>query len=257
MLRIMTFLDDKTGTELTLPVTPPDYQWLDQNRIESIEMDSMGQLNLFAGEKRGETTLTDLLFPAQLYPFCNPGAVANPWVYLDQLKRWRNAGTVVRWIVSGTPINVAVLIEAVRYREQDGTNDCYVNISLKEYKAPKTAVLAAAGAQKTVSLSARSSGTGASTAKTYTVKKGDCLWSIARKFYGNGSLYTRLAAANPSIKNTNLIYPGQVLTIPAVDNLPAAKTSVPKSVKIASATQTTLDRANKKYQFLMKRTMDL
>lgn len=51
--------------------------------------------------------------------------------------------------------------------------------------------------------------------KTYTVKSGDCLWNIAKKYYGNGAQYTKIYNANKSkIKNPNLIYPGQVLTIP-------------------------------------------
>ena len=51
--------------------------------------------------------------------------------------------------------------------------------------------------------------------KTYTVVRGDCLWNIAKKFYGNGSQYTKIYNANrDKIKNPNLIYPGQVLTIP-------------------------------------------
>ena len=51
----------------------------------------------------------------------------------------------------------------------------------------------------------------------YTVKKGDCLWAIAKRFYGNGSLYTRIYSANQGIigGDPNRIYPGQVLTIPA------------------------------------------
>ena len=53
-------------------------------------------------------------------------------------------------------------------------------------------------------------------AKTYTVKKGDCLWNIAKQFYGKGSQYSKIFNANKgTIKNANLIYPGQVLTIPA------------------------------------------
>ena len=52
--------------------------------------------------------------------------------------------------------------------------------------------------------------------KTYTVKKGDCLWNIAAKYLGSGSRYTEIAKLNSDkIKNPNLIYPGQVLTIPA------------------------------------------
>ena len=54
-------------------------------------------------------------------------------------------------------------------------------------------------------------------AQTYTVVKGDCLWNIAKKFYGNGSKYSVIYNANRSVigGNPNLIYPGQVLTIPA------------------------------------------
>lgn len=51
---------------------------------------------------------------------------------------------------------------------------------------------------------------------TYTVKKGDCLWKIAQQFYGKGSQYSKIFNSNKDkIKNANLIYPGQVLTIPA------------------------------------------
>lgn len=48
----------------------------------------------------------------------------------------------------------------------------------------------------------------------YIVKPGDTLYKIASKFYGDGSLYTKIADANPQIKNVNLIYPGQKFKIP-------------------------------------------
>ena len=54
------------------------------------------------------------------------------------------------------------------------------------------------------------------TPKTYTVKKGDCLWNIAKSLYGSGADYTKIYEANKGTvgSNPNLIYPGQVLTIP-------------------------------------------
>jgi LysM repeat protein len=47
----------------------------------------------------------------------------------------------------------------------------------------------------------------------YTVVKGDTLYAIAKRYYGDGSKYTVIASAN-KIANPNLIYPGQRLRIP-------------------------------------------
>jgi len=50
-------------------------------------------------------------------------------------------------------------------------------------------------------------------ARTYTVVSGDTLWAISERFYGDGSKYQLIADAS-GVSNPDLIYPGQVLTIP-------------------------------------------
>ena len=51
--------------------------------------------------------------------------------------------------------------------------------------------------------------------RTYTVVPGDCLWSIARQFYGSGAKWGDIYYANAdTIRNPRLIYAGQVLVIP-------------------------------------------
>lgn len=53
----------------------------------------------------------------------------------------------------------------------------------------------------------------------HTVKKGDTLSAIAKKYYGSGSrpYYELIQKANPDlIKDVNLIYPDQVFKIPAL-----------------------------------------
>ena len=45
----------------------------------------------------------------------------------------------------------------------------------------------------------------------YTVRKGDTLWGITKRY---GVALTALIAANPGIRNPNLIYPGDKVVIP-------------------------------------------
>lgn len=62
-----------------------------------------------------------------------------------------------------------------------------------------------------------SSSTAPLTETTYTVKAGDSLSKIAKHFYGDGSKWKKIHAANADkIPNPDLIHPGLELTIPAV-----------------------------------------
>ena len=47
----------------------------------------------------------------------------------------------------------------------------------------------------------------------YTVVKGDTLWAIAKRYYGDGNRYPEIARAN-NIANPNIIHIGQKLLIP-------------------------------------------
>ena len=51
----------------------------------------------------------------------------------------------------------------------------------------------------------------------YTVRRGDCLWIIARNFMRRGVLFSVIAERN-NIKNPDLIYPKQKLNIPVKNN---------------------------------------
>ena len=55
----------------------------------------------------------------------------------------------------------------------------------------------------------------ASAATTYTVQKGDSLWKIAVKYQVG---LAEIKAANPEIKNYNLIYPGQLINVPTISS---------------------------------------
>lgn len=55
-------------------------------------------------------------------------------------------------------------------------------------------------------------------AEFYTVKRGDSLSKIAKKYYGDPMKYKRIFDANrPMLKDPDKIYPGQTLRIPPLD----------------------------------------
>ena len=132
-----------------LPVTPSGYEWASRASIETVAVDQLGDLNLFGGTRMAQTTLRDCLLPAQEYPFLSPGEAADPWRYVQRLEQWISSGTPVRFIVSGTPVNAEVLIEELTYREQDGTNDLYADITIRQYRRPETPRLSPAASAST------------------------------------------------------------------------------------------------------------
>lgn len=124
--------------------------------------------------------------------------------------------------------NIQVSCEDYNVTE-DGKNglDVSVDVSLKQWRdygtktvtvqeSPAPAQSTSAPSQpQTVAVERERDTSTAPQAKTYTVKKGDTLWAIAKKYYGAGAQYSKIYEANTDkISNPNLIYVGQVLTIP-------------------------------------------
>ncbi len=65
---------------------------------------------------------------------------------------------------------------------------------------------------------------GSSAGGTYTVRAGDTMWSIAKKF---GISLSELIRLNPQIKDPNMIYPGQRINVPRTPVKPPAPPQPP------------------------------
>ncbi len=91
---------------------------------------------------------------------------------------------------------------------------CTFTMQIKEVRIAKTAYVAQGN--KVTGKQTQVTKKTATTAKKYhTVKKGDTLYGIAKKYYGKGAQYTKIFNANKgTIKNANLIYVGQKILIP-------------------------------------------
>lgn len=168
--------------------------------------------------------LTEITVPL-VFPML--GAARSPSAYLDMLEDLKaNKKTTQFILVRSSPsgrrlfdTNMTVSVEDYNIIE-DATKglDVSVDVSLKQWRdyGTKTATVEqSATGEQTVTVEQERDASTAPTAKTYTVKKGDSLWAIAAKYYGKGSEYAKIYEANgDKISNPNLIYPGQVLTLP-------------------------------------------
>ena len=220
MERLIIIKNTETGQELTLPVTPSKYPMAAGRAVEVLDMAETGQVAL-PGLQTLMGEAIEGFFPAKIYPFCAPGATADPRYYIDLLTQWSREAQVCRYIVAGAGVNIPVLLEPLEYGEVDGSNDVTYRLPLREYRYLEEARVESTGN----SARPTEGSAGTQTAQRYTVQPGDCLWTIARQVYGDGAKAYQLAAAN-SIPNPDLIYPGQVLELPGVtelDRLPAQR----------------------------------
>lgn len=179
-----------------------------RNRVLSLAMG--GTVNVWAGRGLREVKLTTFL-PWETSPFYDG---QSPETVLAMLKRWQDSGDPVRLILSGSDINDAFLIEDVTEVLREGDKDVGLSVTLREYKF-KSALAALAGGRA----EAGSGGPAAfarederTVPATYTVKKGDTLWDIACRFYGDGTKWGTLAEKN-GVADPRRLQIGKVLTL--------------------------------------------
>lgn len=205
MQRKIIFKD--SNTEVLLPVTPPSFSIEHGINIETINIDSLGDVNI-AGKGTLATININCEFPAQLCPYAF--YYQDPYELVKTFEKYIDDEKLLRFVVSDTPVNIAVKVNSINYTEQDGTNDIYVAIILRECREIGVTQITTSESQN----KSRPEPTAPPVkSSTYTIVKGDTLSAIARKFYGDASLYPKLAAAN-NIKNPNLIITGHTITIP-------------------------------------------
>lgn len=208
---------------MRFPVLPSEYKVQGSRGIETVNINAVGETDL--GGMRGLRTVSFSSFFPKHYDasYCEFRGIKNPQRYVKQIEQMMNGG-IVKLIVTGTAINFPCRISSFEWGEDDGTGDIRFSITLKEHRKIAISQSSVVAESQATTQTASEDTSAKDTAKredtrekpkTYTVKRGDSLSSIARKLTGSAD-WRALYEQNKSIigSNPNLIRDGAVLVIP-------------------------------------------
>lgn len=212
-----------------MPITPSKVKVKINNQNETLTLINGEEINIL--KEPGLTDVSfDLLLPQVSYPFTNGGAQSADY-YLSLFELLKTAKQPFQFILNRSMptgrrlfyTNLTVGMEDYQITDdaEEGF-DITVTVSLKQYRhyGTKTVTIQptptpAETPTATVEQPQRETSQ-APQQTTYTVKSGDCLWNITKKYLGDGSRYNEIYELNKDkITNPNLIYPNQVLTLPS------------------------------------------
>ncbi|WP_325175577.1 LysM peptidoglycan-binding domain-containing protein [Paenibacillus sonchi] len=215
-----------------LPVNPETLEIKESGDSKSYTIVDLGEINAIAYPKLTEITI-ESIFPAQHYPFVlvrseGPNRLLRPFEYVEMIQKWMKSRRPIRFVLSGVnlkgeqddsaipndlALNMAMSIEGFTWKLSAGTSgDVEYSLSLKKYVFYQASPVKIVKGQVKAE-SKRASDKAAP--KTYTMKAGDSLWSIAKKVLGDGQKYKVIQKLN-GIKDSELkkLPIGKVLKLP-------------------------------------------
>ncbi|SER87259.1 LysM peptidoglycan-binding domain-containing protein [Psychrobacillus sp. OK032] len=214
---IQFWLKDREGLYLRLPVNPSEFTVTSPYGVSKVNVASLGEVTI-PGERGLKTVSFESFFPRDYNPaYCEYSDFMNARSWVLQLETWRDTRKSIRLLITGTNVSIPVLIESFEIQpERAGhVGDIFYSLTAVEYREPsvrkvekKANVVKAAGASRPTQ--------DKKAPKSHTVKKGDTLWAIAKRTYGNGADFKKIYEANKATigKNPNVIKPGQKLVLP-------------------------------------------
>lgn len=216
----LTFNAEKQ--KFQFPVLPESFDVTNGSKNESVDVVGLGEIIIMQSRPALQFSFSSF-FPAAKFPGIQVSRITKPLTLIKKINSWKASRKPVHFLATACGIDIYATIEDFQYSEKGGDPGTYqYSITLKEYREitvrqVKVSIPKKAAEKPKAKVSKKKPRVDNTVKpKTYKVKSGDCLWNIAKKFYGNGAKYTKIYSANRGVigGNPNLIRPGQVLKIP-------------------------------------------
>lgn len=202
--------------KLRFPVHPESYTVNNGSKNTSVDIIGLGEI-IIKQDRPALTIEFDSFFPAKRFPGVQVERLLLPRNYRAKIDKYKDSGKPVQFMITGTTINMYCKIESFTWTEEGGDiGTIHYSLSLKEDRSVSVRQIKIENKVATVPEKTPTRPDNREQEKTYTVKKGDCLWHIAKRLYGDGRREVDIFNLNrDKIKNINLIRPGWVLRLPA------------------------------------------
>ncbi|WP_028593219.1 LysM peptidoglycan-binding domain-containing protein [Paenibacillus assamensis] len=229
------------GEQVEIPVLPEKLEISSPGHNETVTVMGIGEINKLKRKGLREVSF-ESFFPAHYEPYVagflfelddseeteksvnQVNILRSPIHCIRMVQDFRDNQQPIQFLLTGTDldINISMGIEDLSYDERAGeVGDIYFSLKLKEWKSYSPKRLTLTKDNKVRTSAAKRPGSPPAS-KTHTVVKGESLWAICKKRYGDGSKYPQLYAKNKALmdkrnKGTGLpkytIYSGQVLVL--------------------------------------------
>lgn len=214
------------------PVLPETVKVTLKGKQTSIDIDKLGEI-FHKGRRDAMTISFSSFFPAVYDSSCSvpKSAFKKSKDCYARIKKLLYSLEPAHFVFTGGPmsINKYVIISSFVHSEEGGDiGTIHYTLELKEFR--KVAVKKVKKTKKgKIKVSTSKKRVNNSTAKKgkYTVKNGDCMYNIAKKYYGDGTKYMKIVDANrkvldadakkhgySSCNNGNILFSGITLVIP-------------------------------------------
>lgn len=215
MRKTRTILLIGNERRIELSVNPSELTVADSMNHGKANIPGMGDITISGNRGLKEVTISTFL-PAAGSPFRKG---MSQKAILKQINAWKVQKTIVRMIISNPKINFEVLLKSTRDIYKEGQKDLYIEWGFQEYRRVSVPTVASIAGKISVGAPALKERTEVSAPKggegrTEVVTKKTTLWALAQKYYGNGSLWKKISAANGNV-NPRKLREGRRLVIPA------------------------------------------
>ncbi|MEC0228063.1 LysM peptidoglycan-binding domain-containing protein [Paenibacillus alba] len=206
-------LEDPSGLKLQFPVNPSEVNIRRDKSFETITIIRGGELDVPQGVKVKEIAFSSF-FPANYdASYCQYEPLPDPQTAMNQLNTWMESQDPLRLRITGTQVNVLVMLSAHNSSFRGGEpGDVYFDVTFRTWNDYKVRTLD----ERLGSPGGESRPDIKPLPATYKVKPGDSLWAIAKMNLGSGSRWREIYEANRGIigDNPDLIQPDQELVMP-------------------------------------------